>query len=119
MRHQERLKLIELSRRGGCEELSVPVWRDGQAGAVHEDQPADALGMVNGHFLRDPSAHRPAAEVGSLKPHGVKEAHDKVSLIADGVTGIERLFGLAEAKQIGGIDAIAALFEIGCQVDKV
>ena len=64
--------------------------------------------MRDGCFLHDPSTHGPAGEIDLLQVHGIEKSDDQLGLLRDGVFGFLRLFGLAVADEVGGIDAVAS-----------
>ena len=102
--------------------MKSPVFQSGsdhQACTVEEHQPAHAVRVSGGDALHDPAAHRPATEVHLLQAERVEEANDNLSLVFDRIGEAGWLLALPVAEQIGQIDAIARVDQIGSQITPV
>ena len=71
--------------------------------------------MLAGDQLRNPAAHRPAAQVHLLQPQRIEKSDHYMGLIAHRVGKVRGLFAAPIAGQIEQINAVTCLGEIGRQ----
>src|SRR5215469_1574990 len=119
MRHQQIVELIELSTVSRAEQRRVPCRIFVETCAVEQHQPPDAIGMVDRDALRDPPAHRPAAQIGLLHAKRVHEGHNRRGLVRNRIRKIRRPLASSEPRQIRRDHAEAAAHQVGRQVAPV
>ena len=75
--------------------------------------------MLAGDQLRNPAAHRPAAQAHLLQPQRIEKPDHHMGLIAHRVGEARGLLAAPVAWQIGQINAVTSLGEIGRQLSPV
>ncbi len=104
---------VEFGGGGGVEHAEGEVDGHVEAGAVEEQEAAEAGGVVEGELHGDPAAHGPAGDVCLRDVEDVEEAEDDALFAAEGVVASAGAGGTAVAEEVDGVDVVAGAGERG------